>query len=199
MRERTYCRAGRVLCTRRLLGTPYSPQKSEIPREIIIIEPREPKAARASDGDRVFGQNMTAWLFRCSCLCMAAASAGPMSSYGSSCALLPGRCLPTCRPCSGSCCLKVLGLVLVWSSLSLPPNALAWHCIDWCFGPPQKAPQSDMRALFSKGASLAVDAAAGVAFGLASTMSSVSPVLDLSFSRATLYTPSCPRASLFWV
>ncbi len=44
-----------------------------------------------------------------------------------------------------------------------------------------------------------MDAAAGVAFGLASTMSSVSPVLDLSFSRATLYTPSCPRASLFWV
>jgi hypothetical protein len=71
------------------------------------------------------------------------------------------------------------------------------NLVQW--GASKGTARSDMQAIFSKEASLAMDAAAGVAFGLSSTMASLSPVLDLSFSRATLYTPSCPGASLFWV
>jgi hypothetical protein len=88
------------------------------------------------------------------------------------------------------------GLVLLVASAQCARFALH-RLVLWASS--KGAAQSDMRAMFSKEACLAMDAAAGVAFGLSSTMSSVSPVLDLSFSRATLYTPSCFRASLFWV
>jgi hypothetical protein len=150
---------------------------------------------------------MTAWLFwGCS-----------LTAYGPAAAVAYGCC--KCRP---HIVIWIIACALAWSLFALFSSLLwillpespwsglvllvaAVQCARWAlhrlvlWGSTRGSVQSDMRALFSKEASLAMDAAAGAAFGLASTMASVSPVLDLSFSRATLYTSSCPRASLFWV
>ena len=150
---------------------------------------------------------MTAWLFWGCCL----------TAYGPAAAVAYGCCKR--RPhiviwivlCAIAWSLCAITASLLWKLLpesawsglvflvvSAQCTRVALHkLVLWASS--KGAAQSDMRALFSKEASLAMDAAAGAAFGLASTMSSVSPVLDLSFSRATLYTPSCPRASIFWV
>jgi hypothetical protein len=152
-------------------------------------------------------RNMTAWLFwGCS-----------FTAYGPVAAVAYGACKR--RP---HIVIWIIVCALVWSLFALL-SSLLWillpespwsglvllvtsvQCARWAlhrlvlWGTLRGAAQSDIRALFSKEASLAMDVAAGAAFGLASTMASVSPVLDLSFSRATLYTPSCTHASLFWV
>ena len=150
---------------------------------------------------------MTAWLFWGCCL----------TAYGPTAALAYGCCKrrPHIVIWIVLCALAWSLCAIMWSFLwKLLPES-PWsglvllvasaQCARWAlhrlvlWASLKVTAQSDMRVLFSKEANLAMDAAAGAAFGLTSTMSSVSPVLDLSFSRATLYTPSCPRASLFWV
>jgi hypothetical protein len=150
---------------------------------------------------------MTAWLFWGCCF----------TAYGPAAAVTYGCCKH--RPhiviwivlCALAWSLSAIMTSLLWKLLPESPWSglvllvAATQCARWAlhrlvvWGSLKGAAQSDMRALFSKEASLAMDAAAGAAFGLSSTMASISPVLDLSFSRATLYTASCPRASLFWV
>jgi hypothetical protein len=150
---------------------------------------------------------MTAWLFWGCCL----TAYGPAAAVAYSCCRRRPHIVIWIVLCTLAWSLTAITTSLLWKLLpeSPWPSLVLLVAASQCarcvlhklvvWGSLKGAAQSDMRALFSKEASLAMDAAAGAAFGLSSTMASVSPVLDLSFSSATLYTSSCPRASLFWV